>query len=227
MGTVMVLDDDHNVRLMIERMLAHQGYSVSFASTIAEFDQKKDAEPIDLYIVDLALPDGDGMEAIRSIRRDSSSGIIILSAQDNENIRVAGLEVGADDYVSKPFRPRELAARIKAVVRRAQQNRASGERGKVFAGYRLLPESRQVITPGGAEVVLTTAEFNLFHALANRAGEVLSRDEIIAMSRGRDWRCDARSVDGLISRLRRKMPVEPGATHFIKTVHGQGYTIVA
>lgn len=190
----------------------------------------KDATPVDLYIIDIADAGGGGLELIRRLRARSGCGIIILSAQDTEASRIAGLETGADDYVGKPFRPRELAARVKAVYRRTMGQQApSRERPAAIAvgGYRLVPDTRSVLDGDGREIALTTAEYNIFSVLACHQGTILSRDEIISLSKGRDWRCYERSVDGLISRLRRKLPAADGASHFIKTIHGTGYTIAA
>jgi len=230
MHNVMVLDDDSNVGLLIQHLLEPEGFSVSAARMSSEFGRTKEISPADVYVLDITLPDGYGLDLLREIRGRSSSGIILLSAHDSETCRVAGLELGADDFIAKPFRPRELAARIKAVCRRTTARREQGMTarpgGAIKIGdYILLSAGRSVLTAEGTEVALTTAEFNVFSVLAHRQGEVLTRDEIIGLSKGRDWRCYDRSVDGLISRLRRKLPSPPGTPHFIKTVHGTGYTI--
>lgn len=228
MSKVLVLDKDDNTRCLIQNLLEPEGFSISAAHSAIDLERGKEASGIDLYIIDIAAAGSNGLELVRRLRTHSSCGIIILSTQDCEASHVEGLELGADDFVVKPFRPRELAARVKAVYRRTAihgpQVRSTGV-GIRVGGYRLIPDSRKVLDSDGREIALTTAEYNIFSVLAAHQGEVLSRDEIIGLSKGRDWRCYERSVDGLISRLRRKLPVAGDGSHFIKTVHGSGYTI--
>lgn len=230
MNRIMVLNNDTDIGSAIHDLLEPEGFSVSSASSEKELKEQKLVSDIDIFILDIARPDADGLELVRGIRDNSTGGIIILSAEDSECYRVASLELGADDFILKPFRPRELAARVKAVCRRVAAPRstelvAPATDGIALGDYRLFAESRCVVNANGEEIALTTAEYNILCVLAHRQGEVLTRDEIIGLSKGRDWRCYERSVDGLISRLRRKLPVAPGLTHFIKTVHGTGYTI--
>lgn len=227
MSKVMVLDRDADTQFLIQDLLESDGFSISAAKSHIDLEHRKDASGVDLYIIDIADAGANGLELVRRLRTRSRCGIIILSAEDCEASRVAGLETGADDYVAKPFRPRELAARVKAVYRRtAGQNPPTPRSvGIEVGGYRLIPESRSVLDAQGREIALTTAEYNIFSVLAHHQGVVLSRDEIIGLSKGRDWRCYERSVDGLISRLRRKLPTMNNGSHFIKTVHGAGYSI--
>lgn len=232
MNSVMILDDDRSLQLMVSALLSREGFAVSGATSLAEFDQRAAEQPCMLYIVDLGLPDGSGLDAVRAIRRKSSSGIIILSACDTENARVKGLELGADDYVAKPFRPREFAARVKALWRRTTMARETevsapppGEKGVQLGPYRVLPESRRLTDPTGREILLTAAEFALLAVLMDAQGTLLHRDEIVARIHGRGWQCHERTVDGLVSRLRRKLPVARGTSHFIRTAHGRGYML--
>ena len=230
MNSVMVLDGDGNTQLLLQRLLESEGFSVSTVETLAELTSFKVASSVDLYILDPTLMGAGGLDLIRQIRSRSSSGIILLSPDDNETCLVKGFELGADDFIRKPFRPRELAARVKAVHRRTSSARTQyspegGEGVVTICNYRLYLEDRTVLDVEGREIALTTAEFNILQVLATRRGEVLTREEIIGLSKGRDWQCYERSVDGLISRLRRKLPVQDGMAHFIKTVHGTGYTI--
>lgn len=228
MSKVLVLDKDEKTRCLIQNLLEPEGFSISVAHSAVDLERIKELSGIDLYIIDIAAAGCNGLELVRRLRNHSSCGIIILSTQNSEASHVEGLEQGADDFVVKPFRPRELAARVKAVYRRTSSigpQVESPEAGIRVGGYRLISDSRSVLDPEGREISLTTAEYNIFSVLAAHQGEVLSRDEIIGLSKGRDWRCYERSVDGLISRLRRKLPVADGASHFIKTVHGSGYTI--
>lgn len=229
MSNVLVMDRDDESRALIQNLLEAEGFSISSASSVIELQQKKETSDIRLYIIDIGDAGRTGLDLVRRLRAGSDCGIIILSAQDCETSRVAGLEGGADDYVAKPFRPRELAARAKAVLRRTARENAAEQKtekaGIAVGDYRLVPETRSVLNNEGREIALTTAEFNIFSVLTQHQGAVLSRDEIIGLSKGRAWRCYERSVDGLISRLRRKLPASDGASHFIKTVHGTGYTI--
>lgn len=231
MNSVMVLAEDGTTQLLLQRLLESEGFKVFAAESLVGFDTRKDTPTIDLFIVDPSMTGGRGMELVRHIRNSSTSGIILLSPEYNEACVVKGFELGADDFITKPFRPRELAARVKAVHRRTAKPLApfpvtEAHAGIMIGTFRLLSEYRSVLDSEGREVSLTTAEFNILQVLATRQGEVLSRDEIIGLSRGRDWQCYERSVDGLISRLRRKLAVPEGTAHFIKTVHGSGYTIV-
>jgi len=228
MNHVMAVSTDADVGLRIRRLLEPEGFAVTATRIITEREPRADLSETDLYIIDIDTNVADGLNQVRQLRKQSSIGIIVLSAQDCEASRVAGFEQGADDYISTPLRPLEFVARVKAVCRRCARRRlqpSAPGAGMVVGGYRLVPESRTVLNMRGEEVALTTAEYNIFSVLAYHQGAVLTRDEIIGLSKGRDWRCYERSVDGLVSRLRRKLPGRAGVSHFIKTVHGTGYTI--
>lgn len=232
MNRVMVLDDDSDVGLLMQGLLEPDGFAVSSVDSAALLASRSGVSSADIFILDIGFPGSNWLDMVRRIREHSTSGIIVLSNQDSEAASIASLELGADDFVIKPFRPRELAARVKAVHRRTTQlfDPSTGDStvpGINIGTYRLIAESRSVVDAEGVEIKLTTAEFNILRVLADHRGEVLHRDDIIGLSKGRDWRCYERSVDGLISRLRRKLPVPPGTSHFIKTVHGRGYTIAS
>jgi two-component system, OmpR family, response regulator len=169
---------------------------------------------------------------LRSLKRRSSAGIIVLTGRRDETDHVIGLELGADDYVTKPFRRRELVARINAVLRRVQPPEFGTDLAPaparavehVFDGYRVNLETRRVHDPGGSEIELTTAEFNLLGALLGQRGQALSRAQLIEAIKGRDWEIHDRAIDGLVSRLRRKLPPWRGrVSPYIRTIHGIGY----
>lgn len=226
MSHVRVVNTD--VCLRIRHLLEPEGFTLTAKDLITELEAEKDLSGVDLFIIDIDTLDGRGLDQVRRLRNQSCVGIIILSTQDSEASRVAGFEQGADDYIVTPFRPLEFVARVKAVCRRSAHRKlhtSAPGKGLMVGEYTLVPESRTVLNMRGEEVALTTAEYNIFSVLAYHQGAVLTRDEIIGLSKGRDWRCYERSVDGLVSRLRRKLPGRAGMSHFIKTVHGTGYTI--
>ncbi|MBC7156277.1 MAG: response regulator transcription factor [Rhodobacteraceae bacterium] len=234
---IIVLDDEPEIVRLIESGLEDDGYDVVSVQTIAAFEKAVAAQTFDLHIVDLGLPDGNGLQVIQNLRRGGDCGIIILSGRGSETDRVVGLEVGADDYITKPFRVRELVARVHAVLRRtaapgtavaeaaaaAAPEPAAQAAQHSFDGYRLDPAARQLFGPDGAEIALTTSEFNLLAALLERRGQVLNRDQLMNAVKGRDWEVYDRAVDGLVSRLRHKIPRAGGQSHYIRTVHGVGY----
>ncbi|RXV61217.1 DNA-binding response regulator [Roseovarius sp. A46] len=233
---VLVLDDEDEITSLLDHALSRDGYDVSTVRTISGFRDKQADEAFDIYIIDLGLPDGNGMSLIQELSRNPACGVIILSGRTADTDRIVGLEIGADDYIQKPFPMRELAARVRAVLRRTQKNKtaqdevgpASGnatdtENAIAFDGYRLDLGARLLFAPDGNEIELTTAEFNLLVALLNRRGQVLDRDQLMNAIKGRDWEVYDRAVDSIVSRLRRKLPVPEGRSHYIRTVHGIGY----
>jgi two-component system torCAD operon response regulator TorR len=240
--TILAVDDEVEVLNLLETALSSEGFSVVTAGTIAEFWLRDAAVDADLYIVDLTLPDGNGFSVIRELRRRGDRGIIILTGRGDETDQVLGLELGADDYVTKPFRLRELTARVNAVLRRTQGRSAAAAAAPPvapapqaqptlrvdheFDGYQVILAARQLLSPEGAEIYLTTAEFDLLSALLQRRGQVLNRDQIMNAIKGRDWESYDRVVDGIVSRLRRKIPVLGARSHYIRTVHGVGYSFV-
>lgn len=226
---ILVIDDHAEIRTLVQRYLTDHGYRVSAAPNGAGMRRALADGVIDLIILDLMLPDEDGLTLCRNLRAgpDADLPVIMLTAMGEETDRIVGLEMGADDYLAKPFNPRELLARIKAVLRRAGDARSRRVREAPerlgFLGWTLLPGARELIDPEQTLVPLSTAEFALLVALVSRPGRVLSRDQLLDLARGRDARAFDRAIDTLVSRLRRKLGDDPREPQIIKTVRGDGY----
>lgn len=223
---VLVVDDDHEIRALLAKFLGRHGCRVETAADGAEMFQALAAWKIDLVVLDLMLPGEDGLTLCRRLRRDSSVPVIMLTAMGEDTERIVGLEIGADDYLAKPCNPRELLARIRAVLRRtAETTPAVDTRQKTlrFAGWRLDPAARKLFAPDGGEVELTGGEFDLLRTLAQRPRRVLSREQLLDLTRGREAAPFDRSIDSQISRLRRKIEIDSGRPELIKTVRNGGY----
>jgi two-component system phosphate regulon response regulator OmpR len=226
---ILVVDDDARIRQMLARYFEDEGYRVSGAADGAALRSMMDREEIDAILLDLVLPGGDdGLALAREIRSRSDVPIIMLTGRDDVMDRVVGLEVGADDYIAKPFHLREVLARLRTVLRRRQStapaaDAASGGDTLRFEGWRLDLERRELLGPDGAPVVLTTAEFDMLAILAKSPGRVLSRERLMALTRGRDLHAFDRSVDAQIARLRKKVEADPSNPSLIKSVRGVGY----
>jgi DNA-binding response OmpR family regulator len=231
--TILVLEDDPLASEEIREILEYEQYKVyavedaeSFALCVAE-------NSIDLFLMDLMLPDGNGLALVKQVRQTSNAGIIIISGRTTETDRVVGLEVGADDYISKPFSGRELSARVASVLRRTSPEgkkvntqsimSANNEEVSVFDGWKLHHLSRNLLNPDGEEVYLTKSEFDILAVFLRNKNRVLTRDSIISKIKGRDWAGYDRSVDGLITRLRKKVSPEHGKRSYFKTIQGIGY----
>jgi two-component system phosphate regulon response regulator OmpR len=226
---ILVVDDDLEIRKLLARYLKEQGLRVQLASRCAEVRERIATSQIDLIVLDVMLPDGSGLDLCRDLRSMRSKvPIILLTALKEDVDRIIGLEVGADDYLGKPFNPRELVARIRAVLRRGEDDRfaQSGKGRYLFEGFMADPSARSVIDPAGVQIELTGAEFDLLVTFLDRPGRVLSRDQLLDLTRGRDGDVLDRSIDVLISRLRRKL-LDSGATHMFKTVRNGGYQLAA
>lgn len=231
---ILAVDDEQDILSLLRTALSDEGYDVSTTTSATRFAEIGQREEFDVYLIDITLRDGNGFELVRKLRQTTDNGIILMSGRTAETDHVLGLGIGADDYVTKPFRVRELAARVNAVFRRSQRGRdmkrTAGETAGgefEFDGHRLSVASRRVWDRAGQEIPLTTAEFDLLAALLRRRGQVLDRDQLMNAIKGRDWESYDRAVDGLVSRLRRKLPPrDDGGTH-IRTVHGVGYSFTA
>jgi DNA-binding response OmpR family regulator len=226
---ILVTDDDPEIRKLLARYIESQGYAVSLAASCHELQDRLAMHQVDLIVLDVMLPDGSGLDLCRDLRAQRSNvPIILLTALKEDVDRIIGLEIGADDYLGKPFNPRELIARIKAVLRRHNEAppQAADEKIYRFAGFTAEPQTRRVIDPQGTDVVLTGAEFDLLKSFLDRPGRVLSRDQLLDLTRGRMGDVFDRSIDVLISRLRRKLGDRVSAPLF-KTVRNGGYQFAA
>ncbi len=228
---VLLIDDDIELSEEVAEMLFEQGFEVTFARTIHQFHKATSQILFDLYIVDLLLPDGHGHEIIRQIRSAGNAGIVVLSGKLDEVDKVVALELGADDYVVKPFRRSEFMARLKSLLRRMQARMdASSENGNAhhfqsFDGWQTDLNARKLFAPSGEELKLTKLEYDLWIALLNGVDRVLTRESLVFALRGRDWAGYDRSVDGLVSRLKRKMSEHSDVQDCFETVRGVGYLL--
>jgi DNA-binding response OmpR family regulator len=223
---ILVVDDDAAIRDLVREYLSEHDYQVSVAESGAEMDKVLAADIIDLVILDLKLPDEDGLAIARRLRESLDLPIIILTGRKEEADRVMGLELGADDYVTKPFSQRELMARIKAVLRRTEQKRATRRQETVriyrFSGWELTTGTRRLKSPDGRNVELTNSEYALLVAFLRAPQKILSRDQLLESSRLHDDIYD-RSIDVQILRLRRKVEDSPNQPKLIRTERGAGY----
>ncbi|HEU0202341.1 MAG TPA: response regulator [Burkholderiaceae bacterium] len=224
---LLIVDDDAEIRDLLGRFLTKHGLRVSTARNGKEMREALAALSIDLVVLDLMLPGEDGLVLCRELRGRSDLPVIMLTAMGEEIDRIVGLEVGADDYLPKPFNARELLARIKAVLRRTRRAAhapAAARAGLLhFTGWQLDLHARRLTAPDGSNVDLTGGEFDLLAALAERAGRVLTREQLLDLTRGRDAGPFDRSIDSQISRLRRKLEPDPSRPTLIKTVRSSGY----
>jgi two-component system OmpR family response regulator len=224
---ILVVDDHHEIRTLLQRFLTDHGYRVTTASNGSEMKKRLKDAAIDLIVLDLMMPGEDGLTLCRNLRAKSNMPVIMLTAMGEETDRIIGLEMGADDYLAKPFNPRELLARIKAVLRRLsntpEHSREELPEQLNFLGWTLLPTARELIDPEQTLVPLSTAEFTLLMAFVTRPGRILSRDQLLDLARGREARAFDRAIDTLVSRLRRKLRDQPRHPQIIKTVRGGGY----
>ena len=227
-GHVLVVDDDPQIRLLVARFLQRHGYKVTGAPDgRVMLDVLRQAE-IDIVILDLMLPGRSGFDLCGDVRRTSSVPIVMLTARSEESDRVIGLEAGADDYITKPFSPRELLARVRAVLRRSRTRLRPGVDGSaapvVFDGWRMDLRRRELTSPTGTLVDLSTGEFDLLVAFVEHANRVLSREALMqfAKTRTSDDPFD-RTIDVQISRLRRKLEADAQGGQLIKTIRGAGY----
>jgi len=227
-GHILVVDDQPEICDLVHEYLTDEGFRVS---TAYDGDSMREAiarDAIDLVILDLILPGEDGLQLARELRGQSDIGIIMLTGRGETVDRIIGLEMGADDYLSKPFHLRELLARVRSVLRRGaarpgERSGASGHARMRFAGWTLDLASRELISPLGEDVRLTSGEFELLSAFVNHANQVLSRDRLLDLSRHREAGPFDRTIDVQVGRLRRKLEDDPKNPTMIKTVRGGGY----
>lgn len=224
----LVVDDDHEIRKLLGRYLGEQGFRVSLAGSRREFLERVSTDRLDIVVLDVLLPDGSELDLCRYLRqRMPQVPVILVTALKEEVDRIIGLEIGADDYIGKPFNPRELVARMRAVLRRASGGpSAPGDGVYRFAGLVADALARTVSTTDGSLIDLTGAEFELLHVMLDRPGRVLSREQLLGHTQGRDAGPLDRSIDVLMSRLRKKLGAASSETLF-KTVRNGGYQFVA
>lgn len=224
---ILIVDDDAEIRDLLSRFLSKHDFRVTTAKDGREMRQALDDWSFDLVVLDLMMPGEDGLSLCRGIRGSSSIPIIMLTAMGEDVDRIIGLEVGADDYMAKPFNPRELAARIKAVLRRSNgvsAGEASDDRANklAFGDFQLDPSTRS-LSRNGSDISLTAGEYDLLIAFVDHPRRVLNRDQLLDMARGRAAVPFDRSIDVQVGRLRRKIEEDPKNPSLIKTVRGGGY----
>jgi len=232
---ILIVDDDQKVRLLLRRCFEGEGFRVSEVARGADAAPALAAGDVDLVTLDLTLPDMDGLSVARQIRERWAVPIIMVTGKGDVIDRVIGLEVGADDYIAKPFHLREVLARVRAVLRRPRettQARAAGGAGNHnppirFDGWTLDPDMRELRDSSGAPCALTTAEFDLLEIFIRHANRVLTRNQIMDLLKGNEWSPLDRSIDNLVARLRRKIETPDSGPSLIKTVRGLGYTFTA
>lgn len=223
---ILIVDDQRDIRDLLARYLIRHGFRATAAESAAAARKLLRGAQIDLIVLDIMMPGEDGLSLTRSIRENHGIPVILLTAMGDETDRIVGLEIGADDYVPKPFNPRELLARIKAVLRRARtlpRSQAAGRGKFCFDRWQLDLARRELLDERGVSVALSSGEFRLLVALLERPGMVLTRDQLLDLTRGRSAQPFDRSVDNQVSRLRRKIERDPKNPSLIKTAWGGGY----
>lgn len=223
---ILMVDDDPGIRDVVSDFLGRHGYAVETAADAREMDQALARGRVDLIVLDVMLPGEDGLAICRRLA-GGPTPIIMLSAMGEDTDRIVGLEMGADDYLPKPCNPRELLARVRAVLRRGEQKAQSpaAEAGYEFAGWRLDLVRRELRSPSGVVVNLSSGEFSLIRAFVERPQRVLTRDQLLELARGRDTEAFDRAIDVQISRLRRKL--DDGGQTLIRTIRNEGYMFTA
>jgi DNA-binding response OmpR family regulator len=229
---ILAVDDDPSVRKVISNYLGDNDIRVTALASGREIADVMTREVIDLLVLDWRLPGEDGLAIARRLRAESKVPIIMLTGRNDEADRVMGLELAADDYLTKPFSPRELLARIRALLRRTRERQTVADvvqkiRAYRFAGFELNVRLRRLAAPGGSNVPLTNSEFNLLAAFLGAPQRVLSRDQLLSLSRMHNDEVYDRSIDVQVARLRRKIQPDQGAAEIIRTERGAGYVFLA
>jgi len=227
---VLIIDDDAKLRTLLKEYLEDNGHRVLTLADGSDAMKTIQEESPEIVILDIMLPGKDGLEVLKEIRRDHAIPVVMLTAKGEDTDRIVGLELGADDYLPKPFNPRELLARMKAVLRRAgpEDRDEVAKKGDMVleAGGLTLNKARQVIFIQDEEVELSSTEYKILEVLMRHPNTVLSRDQLMNLARGRDFMAFDRSIDVHISKLRAKLESDPGSPKRIKTVWGAGYMFV-
>ena len=225
---ILMVDDDPGIRDVVSDFLGRHGYRVVTAGDSQEMERELERGPVDLIVLDVMLPGEDGLAICRRLAVAPAPPIIMLSAMGEDTDRIVGLELGADDYLAKPCNPRELLARVRAVLRRAEQRGQPGavSAGCEFAGWRLDLVRRELRSPDGVAVNLSSGEFSLLRAFVERPQRVLTRDQLLEFARGPTSEAFDRAIDVQISRLRRKLDAG-GGPDLIRTIRNEGYMFTA
>jgi len=228
---LLVVDDDPDIRSLLAAYLEKNGYRVATVRDGRGMREVLETQRVDLIVLDLMLPGEDGLDLCRELRTGSRVPVIMLTARGDEMDRILGLEMGADDYLPKPFNPRELLARIKVVLKRTLAQSLLPkvpERTVIrFNDWQLDPVSRHLVSPENSVVPLSGAEYRLLSVMLGHANRVLTRDQLLDLTQGRDADPFDRSIDVLVSRLRRRLREDPRAPEIIKTIRGEGYVLSA
>jgi two-component system OmpR family response regulator len=228
---ILVVDDHREIRELLAKYFAKNGLRVSVASGGAEMRQQMRAAAVDLVVLDIMMPGEDGLSLCRQLRQAGNLPVVLLTAVSEETDRIVGLELGADDYVTKPFNPRELLARVRTILRRASATPKPAADPELtrfqFDRWVLDLSRRALLDEAGNETSLGTAEFRLLQAFVTRPGMVLTRDQLLDITAGRTAQPFDRSIDNLVSRLRRRIERDPQQPMVIKTVWGDGYMFAA
>jgi two-component system OmpR family response regulator len=226
-SSILIVEDDREVGDLVKGFLSREGFEPRLARSGAEMDRALSERAPDLIVLDLMLPGEDGLSICRRLRAKSAVPILILTAKGDDIDRIIGLELGADDYMAKPFNPRELVARIRSILRRTlPASSAATEAGErvSFADFMLDLGARRLFR-GGAEIQISTGDFDLLSVLVHHPQRLLSRDQLMDMTRGRSWEVFDRSIDVAMSRLRRKIEADAARPTIIKTVRNAGYML--
>lgn len=224
---LLLVDDEPSILDPLADYLAGQGFAVTAVPNAAKARSAMLGATFDLIVSDVMMPGEDGLSLLRHVQASAGTPVILLTARTEETERIVGLEVGADDYIGKPFSPRELVARIRTVLRRAARapvDVAGGSDGYRFGDWRLDSGARSLSRDDGEEIALSTGEYLLLEALVRHPRQVMSRDRLLDIVRGREADIFDRAIDNLVSRLRKKIESDPASPRYVKTVWGGGYT---
>ncbi len=224
---ILVVEDDQRLRRLLARYLERGGFEVDCADSGKSMHKQLEDGSTSLILLDVMLPDKDGFTLAQEVRENSTIPIIFLTAKADIADKVSGLEIGADDYITKPFEEKELIARISTVLRRSQPETLHQPKKKhaVFAGWQLNMVEQTLLSPEGLEVEITSYEYQVLSALVNKPNGAISRDEILGMIAGREWSPLDRSADMAISKLRKKIEKDPKKPSLIRTVRNKGYQL--
>ncbi|MFA7250025.1 MAG: response regulator transcription factor [Dehalococcoidia bacterium] len=223
MTSILVVDDEPRILQLARDYLERAGFTVLAAESGRAALETARARQPDLVVLDLGLPDVDGLEVARALRRDSDVPIVMLTARDDELDRIHGLELGADDYITKPFSPREMVARVRAVLRRTERGALEAPGGRIAVADLVIDEPTMRVERGGQVIDVTATEFQLLVALARRPGRIFTRAQLLDAIHGVEFEAYERAIDTHVKNLRRKLEPEPHRPRYLLTVYGVGY----